>query len=45
MGWFEIGILCGFVGLVIWLVANKLTKAPMVPQNHPFLKETIIHIS
>jgi hypothetical protein len=43
--WFEIGIVSGFVGLVIYLVSNKLTKAPMVPQNHPFLKETIIHIS
>lgn len=45
MGWFELGILAGFVGLVIYLVSNKLSKAPMVPQNHPFLKETIIHIS
>jgi hypothetical protein len=45
IGWFEIGIVSGFVGLVIYLVSNKLTKAPMVPQNHPFLKETIIHIS
>ncbi|MEZ5045511.1 MAG: quinol:cytochrome C oxidoreductase [Chitinophagaceae bacterium] len=45
IGWFEIGILLGFIGLVIFLVSNKLTKAPLVPQNHPFLKETIIHIS
>jgi hypothetical protein len=45
IGWFEIGIVCGFVGLVINLVANKLAKAPLVPQNHPLLKETIIHIS
>jgi hypothetical protein len=45
IGWFEIGIVCGFVGLIIFLVSNKLTKAPLVPQNHPFLKETIIHIS
>lgn len=45
IGWFEIGMLCGFVGLIIFLVSNKLTKAPMVPQNNPLLKETIIHIS
>lgn len=45
IGWFEIGIVCGFIGLVINLVANKLTKAPLVPQNHPLFKETIIHIS
>jgi Ni/Fe-hydrogenase subunit HybB-like protein len=36
---------CGFVGLIIYLVANKLTKAPLIPQNNPLLKETIIHIS
>ena len=45
IGWFEIGIVSGFIGLVIYLVSNKLTKAPLIPQNHPFLKETIIHIS
>lgn len=45
IGWYEIGMLCGFVGLIIFLVSNKLTKAPMVPQNNPLLKETIIHIS
>lgn len=45
LGWFEIGILMGFIGLIMFLVSNKLTKAPLVPQNHPFLKETVIHIS
>ncbi len=45
IGWFEIGIVCGFIGLILFLVSNKLTKAPLVPQNHPFLKETVIHIS
>jgi|688.fasta_scaffold02527_21 hypothetical protein len=45
LGWFEIGIVCGFVGLIMFLVSNKLTKAPLIPQNHPFLKETVIHIA
>ncbi|GBL35931.1 hypothetical protein EMGBS15_15260 [Filimonas sp.] len=45
IGWFEIGIVCGFIGLIMFLVSNKLAKAPLVPQNHPFLKETVIHIS
>ena len=45
IGWFEIGIVCGFVGLIMYLVSNKLAKAPLIPQNHPFLKETVIHIS
>lgn len=45
IGWFEIGIVCGFVGLIIFLVSNKLTKAKLIPQNHPLMKETVIHIS
>ncbi|MBK7764247.1 MAG: quinol:cytochrome C oxidoreductase [Bacteroidetes bacterium] len=45
LGWFDAGIVCGFIGLIITLVSNKLTTAPIVPQNHPFLKETVIHIS
>jgi len=36
---------CGFAGLIIHLVSRKLSQAPLVPQNHPFVKETIIHIS
>lgn len=45
LGWFEAGIVCGFIGLVMNLVSKKLTTAPLVPQNNPLLKETIIHIS
>lgn len=38
-------VTCGFAGLLMQLVSRTLTKAPLAPQNHPFLKETIIHIS
>ncbi len=38
-------IACGFAALLMHLVSRKLAQAPLVPQNHPFLKETIIHIS
>lgn len=41
----SLSLACGFAGLIIYLVAQKLTKAPLVPQNNPLLKETIIHIS
>ncbi|QEH39885.1 quinol:cytochrome C oxidoreductase [Chitinophaga sp. XS-30] len=41
--WFELGIGLGFVGLIIWITANQLAKAPLVPKNHPYLKESIIH--
>lgn len=45
LGWFEIGITAGFIGLVIMLVGRNLGKASLYPKNSPFLKETIIHQS
>lgn len=42
-GWLDFGILTLFVGLLIYLVGKNLTKASLVPKNHPFLKESIIH--
>lgn len=45
IGWYEIGITLGFIGLLITLVTRNLSKAPLYPKNHPFLKETIIHHS
>ncbi|GAA3915084.1 quinol:cytochrome C oxidoreductase [Chitinophaga oryziterrae] len=41
--WFEFGIGLGFVGLIVFLVSNQLTKAALVPKTHPYLKESIIH--
>ncbi|MHB1920755.1 MAG: quinol:cytochrome C oxidoreductase [Chitinophagaceae bacterium] len=43
LGWYEIGITAGFVGLMIFLVTWFLAKAPLYPKNHPLLKEAIIH--
>jgi Ni/Fe-hydrogenase subunit HybB-like protein len=43
ISWYELGIAAGYVGLIIWLVGRALEKAPLVPMNHPFLKESIIH--
>lgn len=45
IGWFEIGTTVGFIGLLIYLVTRNLSKAPLFPKNHPYLKETIIHHS
>jgi len=45
LGWYEIGITLGFVGLMIGLVSRALTRAPLYPLNHPYLKEAIIHKS
>jgi hypothetical protein len=43
LSWFEFGIAAGFVGLLMYLVGNALTKAPMLAKNHPFTKESVIH--
>ncbi len=45
LGWFELGIFLGFAGLLIFTVTRTLTKASLVPQNHPLLKEAILHQS
>jgi len=39
----DFGIALGFVGLIMFVTAKALTKASVVPVNHPFLKESIIH--
>lgn len=45
MGWFEIGILAGFAGLMMISVARTLSKASLIPSNNPLLKETVLHVS
>jgi hypothetical protein len=39
----DLGIALGFVGLIMFVTARALAKAPLVPKNHPFFKESIIH--
>jgi len=45
LSWYELGILAGFVGILIYTVGKTLTKASLVPGNHPMLKEAILHQS
>lgn len=40
---FDMGVAAGFIGLFLLVVGNKLTKASLLPKNHPFLKESIVH--
>jgi hypothetical protein len=40
---FDFGLAAGFVGLIMWNTARVLSKYPLIPKNHPFLKESIIH--
>ncbi|MBI1782801.1 MAG: quinol:cytochrome C oxidoreductase [Sphingobacteriales bacterium] len=40
---FDMGVAAGFIGLIMLIVGNKLTKASLLPKNHPFVKESIVH--
>ena len=40
IGWMEIALFIGFLGLFINRVFNALTKAPLTPANHPYLEES-----
>ncbi|MFY7880228.1 MAG: quinol:cytochrome C oxidoreductase [Lacibacter sp.] len=40
---YSLGIGLGFLGLVLWLAGRYLTKAPLLPKNHPLVKESVIH--
>ena len=39
----EIGIMLGYLGLFLYTVLNALSKAPLVPQKHPLLPESLAH--
>jgi len=43
LGWFEFGILALYAGLIMHFVGKALASKPLVPVNHPFMKESIIH--
>jgi len=40
---YDLGIGLGFVGLILFIVGRTLAKHPLVPKNHPFFKESVIH--
>jgi hypothetical protein len=39
----DFGIALGFVGLIMFVTARALTRAPLYAKNHPFFKESLIH--
>ncbi len=41
IGIFEIGLTIGYIGLFLFVVLNALTKASLVPEKHPFYKESL----
>ncbi len=42
-GLLEIGTFLGYAGLFSWVVGTTLTKAALIPKNHPYLEESIKH--
>lgn len=40
---FDFGVGLGFVGLIMFVTARALSRAPLLAKNHPFIKESIIH--
>lgn len=45
LSWYELGVLCGFIGVMILAVSKSLSKHNLIPENNPLLKETIVHLS
>ena len=40
---FEFGVPCLFIGLIMWGTGRYLSTHSMLAKNHPFLKESMIH--
>lgn len=45
LDWYELGIFAGFIGILIFTVSRTLARASLVPNNHPLLKEAVLHQS
>ena len=43
IGIYEIGVFIGFAGLFLYLFAQSLSKASLIPVNHPYLSESLAH--
>lgn len=40
IGLFDIGLTLGYFGIFLWVVMQSLTKASLLPKNHPYLNES-----
>jgi len=43
LGFVEFGTMIGYLGLFIWSTLSELSKATLVPKNHPMLQESLHH--
>jgi hypothetical protein len=42
-GWLEAGLFIGYAGLFAFIVATALSKAKIIPLQHPYLEESLEH--
>ena len=42
-GFLEFGTLIGFLGFFLYFVFSRISKAPLIPRNDPYLAESIHH--
>jgi hypothetical protein len=42
-GWIEAGLFIGYAGLFAFIVTTALSKAKIIPANHPYLEESLEH--
>ena len=40
---YDFGIALGFIGLIMFVTARAMARAPLIAKNHPFIKESVIH--
>lgn len=40
INWFEIGLTIGYIGIFLYVTFLALSKASLLPKNHPYLQET-----
>jgi len=43
LGWFEWGTFALYAGMLMFFTGKALSKAPLVPTHHPYMKESVIH--
>lgn len=43
LGWIEIGMALGFLGLLLFVIHRALAKRPLVVKEHPYLEESLHH--
>jgi len=43
LGLYDFGVAAGFIGIIMLVTGNVLSKHSLVVKNHPFVKESIIH--